>query len=323
MFNRIETWELLKHALSHISYDDYSYARYDSVLNKAMDAGEAIYSGAYIMPSGRPSSANARKHRMHLKLIEQMLEDDLPGRLVEAVSMGKAFELLRAYPTIGDFLAYQFLTDLNYSTLLNFSEMDFVVPGPGARDGIRKCFSDFGGLNETDVIKLVAERQFSEFARLGLGAAVRRGQVETHEGVAGFQQSEEDGLVCLRAGMGLDVGEVAGKEFLCPLDGQRLGDIDEFAAAVVATAGVPFGIFVGQHRALCFEHRLGDDVLRSDQFDLVLLAMQLLAGCLEYLRVAFGKRHGEEPGHRAGSGTVHRLRSFLISGQDILATRCS
>jgi hypothetical protein len=46
--------------------------------------------------------------------------------------------------------------------------MDFVVPGPGARDGIRKCFSGLGELSEADVIKYVAERQELEFERLGL-----------------------------------------------------------------------------------------------------------------------------------------------------------
>jgi thymidylate kinase len=168
VFNRIETWELLTRKIGHITYGDYSFARYDAVLTEAINSGATIYSGAYIMPSGGPSSANGRKHRMHLKLIEQMLKDDLAARLVAAPSMGKAFDLLRAYSTIGDFLAYQYVTDLNYSTLLNFSEMEFVVPGPGARDGIRKCFSDLGGLNEIDIIKLVAERQQVEFERLGL-----------------------------------------------------------------------------------------------------------------------------------------------------------
>jgi len=46
--------------------------------------------------------------------------------------------------------------------------MEFVVPGPGARDGIRKCFRSLGGLAEADVIRLVAERQQLEFERLGL-----------------------------------------------------------------------------------------------------------------------------------------------------------
>ena len=166
-FNRVETWELLTRNFGQISYKDYSYAQYDAALTKAIDGGTTIYSAAYIMPSGGPSSFG-RKHRMHLKLLEQMLQDDLPARLAEASTMGKAFDLLRAYPTIGDFLAYQYVTDLNYSTLLNFSEMDFVVPGPGARDGLRKCFTDLGGLNEAEMIKMVAERQQAEFGRLGI-----------------------------------------------------------------------------------------------------------------------------------------------------------
>lgn len=168
LFNRIETWELLNRILGRISWSGYSFARYDAVLTKAMDDGEAIYSGAYIMPSGRSGSSGERKHRMHLKLVEQMLADNLPARLGDAASMGQAFEMLRAYPTIGDFLAYQFVTDVNYSTLTNFTEMEFVVPGPGARDGIRKCFSDLGGLTEADIIKVVTERQDAEFDRLGL-----------------------------------------------------------------------------------------------------------------------------------------------------------
>jgi hypothetical protein len=57
---------------------------------------------------------------------------------------------------------------LNYSEICDFSEMEFVSPGPGAIDGIRKCFSSLGGLSETDIIKLVTERQAEEFERLGL-----------------------------------------------------------------------------------------------------------------------------------------------------------
>jgi hypothetical protein len=69
---------------------------------------------------------------------------------------------------IGDFLAYQFITDLNYSTLTNFSEMEFVMPGPGAKDGIRKCFHDTGGLSHRDVIRIMADIQEEQFARLGI-----------------------------------------------------------------------------------------------------------------------------------------------------------
>ena len=87
--------------------------------------------------------------------------------LGETRSMQHGFEQFRSYPTIGDFLAYQFITDINYSEITDFNEMDFVVAGPGARDGLRKCFLDPGGLSDSDLIHMVADFQEQEFERLG------------------------------------------------------------------------------------------------------------------------------------------------------------
>ena len=168
LFNKIETWELLEREIGPITFDGYAFDQYDAALSAAMAVGRSVYSAAYIMPTGGRGSGETRKHRMHLRLVERMMADELPKKLADAPGMHRAFDLLVAYPTIGDFLAYQFVTDVNYSTLTNYSEMDFVVPGPGARDGIRKCFADTGGLGEPEVIKLMADRQEREFERLGL-----------------------------------------------------------------------------------------------------------------------------------------------------------
>lgn len=168
IFNRIGTWELLMREMGEVRYEKGFVRRYDQILTRAMTQGSRIYSGAYIMPSGGNRNTTGRKHRMHLELIANMVKNDLPQRLIEAPTMQHAFLLLREYPTIGDFLAYQYVTDLNYSKLLNFDEMQFVVPGPGALSGIAKCFFDTGGLTEIDLIKIVTERQDQEFARLGL-----------------------------------------------------------------------------------------------------------------------------------------------------------
>ena len=167
LFNRIQTWEILSASIGEISHKRYRFREYDDVLSRAMAAGTPIYSAAYIMPSG-PASGEPRKHRHHLRLLESMMADELPQKIAGAKSMQDAFRLLRSYPSIGDFLAYQFVTDLNYSPLTNFSECDFTVPGPGARDGLRKCFRSFGGLNEAELIRLVCDRQQEELARLGL-----------------------------------------------------------------------------------------------------------------------------------------------------------
>lgn len=168
LFNKIETWERLERALGKISFADYRFERYDKVLTTAMAQGHRVYSAAYIMPPGSSAFGCKAKHQNHLKLVEMMMAQALPKKLASARSMQKGFELLRAYPTIGDFLAYQFVTDVNYSEVTDFSEMDFVIPGPGARDGLRKCFADTGGLSDAELIRLMADRQEQECARLGL-----------------------------------------------------------------------------------------------------------------------------------------------------------
>lgn len=168
LFNKIETWELLERAFGAVTYEDYNFANYDRVLGQAMQAGDRIYSAAYIMPPGTRAFGRTVKHQNNLLLLERMMADRLPDRLAQSRTTQDGFEKLRAYPTIGDFLAYQFITDINYSELTDFSEMDFVVPGPGARDGLRKCFANPGGLNEPELIRLMADLQEQEFARLGL-----------------------------------------------------------------------------------------------------------------------------------------------------------
>ncbi|MGC4089852.1 MAG: putative DNA base hypermodification protein [Polyangiaceae bacterium] len=166
-FNRIETWKLLLRSFGEVRLVDYSFERYEQVLTAAMQDGARIYSAAYIMPAAQQFKA-PRKHATHLRLLEHMLDRKAPEQMARAKSLRQAFEVLRAFPMMGDFLAYQFTIDINYSTITNFEESEFVVPGPGARDGIRKCFKSLGGLSEADVIRLVADRQEVEFERLGV-----------------------------------------------------------------------------------------------------------------------------------------------------------
>lgn len=168
LFNKIETWELLCRELGDVTYNRYSFERYDRVLTGAMNRKATIYSAAYIMPSGSKALGSTKKHRSHLMLLERMMDNGVPDRIATAPSMRDAFNVLVSYPMIGDFLAYQYVTDLNYSEICDFTEMEFVVPGPGSIDGISKCFRSLGGLSETDIIKLVTERQAEEFDRLGL-----------------------------------------------------------------------------------------------------------------------------------------------------------
>jgi len=173
-FNRTSTWELLVDRLGAVSWADYDFARYDAVLTSAFEAGRRLYSPAYVVPP--PAFGEQRKHSNHLRLIEHMMATGAPEKLQACTTMRSAFELLRSYPAVGDFLAYQYLIDLNYSAGLGFDEMEFVVPGPGARDGIRKCFGPGANGIESEVIRYMAETQAEHFGRLGLDFGGLRGR---------------------------------------------------------------------------------------------------------------------------------------------------
>jgi hypothetical protein len=134
IFNRIDTWEEIERSLGPVEWTRIDLSAIAAVLGTVLSRGVRIYSAAYIMPS--PPFGRARKHENHLALLAAMMADDLPNRLYRAPSLRSVYEILLAYPGIGPFLAFQYAIDLNYSTLLDFDEGNFVVAGPGAIDGI-------------------------------------------------------------------------------------------------------------------------------------------------------------------------------------------
>lgn len=166
LFNRLSTWQLLSESLGEIRWDQYSFDLYNEVLSRAFQSGEKLYSAAYVMPA--PHLSEVRKHSNHLRLIELMMRSSAAQRIQDSAKMQDAFTVLRGFPGMGDFLAYQYLIDLNYSAGLDFDEMEFVVPGPGAKDGIRKCFGPASAGIEHEIIRYMADHQEEHFARLDL-----------------------------------------------------------------------------------------------------------------------------------------------------------
>ena len=166
IFNRIDTWETLERKVGQIVGTTADINSINAVLNEMFDQHERLYSAAYIMPS--PAFGHVRKHTNHLALLARMMEDKLPVELQRAGSLREVYDLLVRYPGIGPFLAFQYAIDLNYSTLIDHSEADFVVAGPGALDGISKCFTSIGSRTPEQIIHQVCEMQEKAFAKAGL-----------------------------------------------------------------------------------------------------------------------------------------------------------
>lgn len=166
IFNRIETWEALERDLGPISAETTALDRISAVLDHQIRTGARVYSAAYIMPS--PAFGHHRKHENHLAMLDRMMRDDLPSKLASAQSLKSAYEMILLYPGVGPFLAFQYCIDLNYSVLMNFDEADFVVAGPGALDGITKCFHNVRSVDPSTIIHWMVNRQDREFDRLQL-----------------------------------------------------------------------------------------------------------------------------------------------------------
>lgn len=168
LFNKIETWEYIERILGEITYTSYNYERYNQLLTQRIENNERIYSAAYIMPSGKSSYGFDKKHQNNLKLLDHMMKTRLSQKIAKLKDLEELYKTLLNYPTLGSFLAFQFAIDINYSELCDFDEMSFIVAGPGAKNGIRKCFKDLKKYKYEDIIRYVAERQNFEFEKRGL-----------------------------------------------------------------------------------------------------------------------------------------------------------
>lgn len=165
IFNREQTWTVLRDAVGEPRVATFNPSTYTKVLTAAKNAG-AIYSGAYIVPN--PPYGAASKHENHLLMVARMIDDGTVDELAGVDDLRELFSVLRRVPSLGPFLAFQYAVDINYSAVTRNGENGFVVAGPGARDGLRKCFAELPIGAERDVIMWVTETQEEHLARLGL-----------------------------------------------------------------------------------------------------------------------------------------------------------
>jgi len=189
MFTKIETYELLEGQLGPLTWATYNRQAYKNVLDEAKDDGIKLYTGAFQKPLPK---LGHKGYVNHLELLELLMQD-LPGQLSGAEYLVDVFEYVVSFPGMsnfisgvselimhnhagmGDFSAYQLLLNLTYSNVINFSESDFVVAGPGALSGLSKLFGDsmaraiqaVPGI-QVDVMRWLQVTQNEHFKRLGL-----------------------------------------------------------------------------------------------------------------------------------------------------------
>ena len=168
IFNKESTWEIFMEKLGDVTLSNFSFDRYCGILEEAKNRGEIIYTDAYMSCANKAFGFD-KKHENHIALLEKMfLKDRMQDKIISAKTMEEAFNIIRNYELIGNFMAYQLITDINYSEVTNFSEREFTIAGPGSERGIAKCFTDLEGMTKEDIIKWMCDHQEEEFKRLGI-----------------------------------------------------------------------------------------------------------------------------------------------------------
>lgn len=152
VFNKIETWNYIS-GLTDIKIGSFDVERLGKALSQRQQSGP-IFSNAYMMAGSHMRYKGIRtKHQVWLQMIEdEFIEKKGLEKVLKSRSMEEVYNQLRNYPLIGDFLAYQYTIDFNYSPYLNYDEDSFVKAGVGAVRGIKKCFNSYGTRYEDAII---------------------------------------------------------------------------------------------------------------------------------------------------------------------------
>lgn len=92
-----------------------------------------------------------------------------------------------------------------------------------------------------DVVESAGEVGF-----VAVGEVTAVGEIHREDFIAGLEHGEIDGGVGLGAGVGLHIGVLCSEDFLGALDGEFFHDIDVFTTSIPTSAGVSFGVFIGE-----------------------------------------------------------------------------
>lgn len=108
------------------------------------------------------------KHGNWLALLEKTFKKkNLADKLLNAKNFRKAYEVINSCQYFGDFLSYQYITDINYSDVVDWQECDFTRPGQGCKRGVEKVFKTIGNQPYETAIWYMYDHQEEEFAKRG------------------------------------------------------------------------------------------------------------------------------------------------------------
>ncbi|KAL1720397.1 hypothetical protein EV715DRAFT_250441 [Schizophyllum commune] len=137
IFTRSSTYQLLAEHFAPLSYKTFDPVTFADYLR----GHEGLYTRAFQKTSA-PDKSRPHLPRLdaHLEELEKWIKDDVLHRIANREKVTDVFDYFFGQPGWAEFKAYQLTLNLSYTPLVNFHANDLVVPGPGARAGLKRMF---------------------------------------------------------------------------------------------------------------------------------------------------------------------------------------
>ena len=188
-FNKVETWEYLTKTFGALTWRTFDLKAMEHALLQRTQT--PLYNSAYIMPA--PKLGGAVNASNHLRLIQLMMQEQLPSQLQKLEHLKDAHGRIMLFPGMGEFMALQYvncvlppslfaqltpdcqctsihirlLLDLNMTPHFKFSEDEWVALGPGSLECLYKMFGPGVRGQELAALRWLHHTQREHFLRLG------------------------------------------------------------------------------------------------------------------------------------------------------------
>lgn len=147
---------------SKITMSDINEKIREKIYNISLEKPDYVFfSAAYILGGPKVNfgkflekKESAIEKNMIIRMIKFVFynQEIIVNGIKSSANQFEVFNHLKSFSGIGDFLAYQIFVDLTYIISFPFTEMNFVISGPGCERGINWIFSNRDGMNSEECL---------------------------------------------------------------------------------------------------------------------------------------------------------------------------
>lgn len=163
-FNLPTTWDSIINDFGDIR-SNISFEKLSKFLD-SLKGGQPIYSNAYMLTASFMKNKKIKekygifndssKSDAYLKIFNKYLfEDNYLQKILDSKSFTELNLILKSIITVGDFIAYQYAQDFNYTDFINHDINEICFAGPGTIRGIERTFEIEGKPDYSEIVKWV------------------------------------------------------------------------------------------------------------------------------------------------------------------------